>query len=111
MVAELLPAEPEALGLAALVLLARSRDAARLDEAGAMVPLSQQGPERWDRARIAHCAELSRPKAFEPHVEHVMTIAGRLNGVPQPIAIKRPADPIGERHHVNRRGRRFRSTA
>lgn len=58
MVAELLPAEPEALGLAALVLLARSRDAARLDEAGAMVPLSQQDPARWDRARIAQARAL-----------------------------------------------------
>lgn len=52
LVAELLPGEPEALGLAALVLLARSRAAARLDGEGAMVPLSQQDPALWDRARI-----------------------------------------------------------
>lgn len=52
LVAELLPQEPEALGLAALVLLARARSAARLDAAGAMVPLSQQDVERWDYARI-----------------------------------------------------------
>lgn len=52
LVAELLPDEPEALGLAALVLLARSRHAARLDEEGAMVPLSQQDVRRWDPARI-----------------------------------------------------------
>ena len=52
LVAELLPQEPEALGLAALVLLARSRAAARLDAEGAMVPLSQQDTERWDYARI-----------------------------------------------------------
>jgi RNA polymerase sigma-70 factor (ECF subfamily) len=51
LVAELLPDEPEALGLAALVLLARSRRAARLDDAGAMVPLSQQDVGRWDYAR------------------------------------------------------------
>lgn len=52
LVAELLPQEPEALGLAALVLLARSRNAARLDAQGAMVPLSQQDPRLWDFARI-----------------------------------------------------------
>lgn len=52
LVAELLPQEPEALGLAALVLLARSRQAARIDGAGAMVPLSQQDPALWDVARI-----------------------------------------------------------
>lgn len=53
LVAELLPGEPEALGLAALVLLARSRAGARLDGAGAMVPLSQQDTAKWDYARIA----------------------------------------------------------
>lgn len=53
LVAELLPGEPEALGLAALVLLARSRAAARLDARGAMVPLSQQDPRGWDMGRIA----------------------------------------------------------
>ena len=52
MVAELLPKEPEALGLAALVWLARSREAARVDDDGAMVPLSQQDPARWDREAI-----------------------------------------------------------
>ncbi|RNJ63161.1 MAG: RNA polymerase subunit sigma-24 [Porphyrobacter sp. IPPAS B-1204] len=52
MVADLLPQEPEALGLAALVLLARSRAAARLDGEGAMVPLSQQEVRLWDFARI-----------------------------------------------------------
>ncbi|WP_234029498.1 RNA polymerase sigma factor [Erythrobacter sp. THAF29] len=48
MIAELLPEEPEALGLAALIMLARSREAARLDEIGAMIPLSQQDTGRWD---------------------------------------------------------------
>ncbi len=52
LVAELLPGEPEALGLAALVLLARSRTGARLDAGGAMVPLSQQDTRLWDYARI-----------------------------------------------------------
>jgi RNA polymerase sigma-70 factor (ECF subfamily) len=52
MVAELVPEEPEALGLAALVLLARSRAGSRLDAEGAMVPLSQQDVARWDYARI-----------------------------------------------------------
>lgn len=52
LVAEILPEEPEALGLAALVLLARSRAGARVDGAGAMVPLSQQDCALWDYARI-----------------------------------------------------------
>ena len=58
LVAELLPGEPEALGLAALVLLARSRAAARVDGEGAMVPLSQQDCSQWDLARIGRAREL-----------------------------------------------------
>ena len=58
LVAELLPHEPEALGLAALVLLAQSRAGARLDDHGAMVPLSQQDCARWDSRRINHARAL-----------------------------------------------------
>lgn len=58
LVAELLPQEPEALGLAALVLLARSRAGARLDSAGAMVPLSQQATAQWDYDRIEQARRL-----------------------------------------------------
>ncbi|KWV93139.1 RNA polymerase sigma factor [Erythrobacter sp. YT30] len=52
MLAELCPDEPEALGLAALVLLARSRENARVDGGGAMVPLSEQDAQLWDGKRI-----------------------------------------------------------
>ena len=45
--AELLPSEPEALALAAMVRFAEARRPARLDEHGAMVPLSEQEPELW----------------------------------------------------------------
>ncbi len=58
MVAELLPQEPEALGLATLIYLARSREAARLDAAGAMVPLSQQDVSQWDRVAIQQARDL-----------------------------------------------------
>lgn len=55
--AELLPDEPEVLGLAALVWLARSREAARVDEVGAMVPLSQQDTAKWDMAGIGQARD------------------------------------------------------
>lgn len=58
LVAELLPQEPEALGLAALVPLARSRKGARLDGEGAMVPLSQQDVTRWSYSRIEYAQGL-----------------------------------------------------
>jgi RNA polymerase sigma-70 factor (ECF subfamily) len=50
--AELLPQEPEALALAALVRYAEARRPARLDELGAMVPLSEQDPALWRRPQI-----------------------------------------------------------
>ena len=49
---ELLPTDPEVLGFAAMVSLARSREGARMDASGAMIPLSQQDTTLWDRAAI-----------------------------------------------------------
>ena len=49
----LMPTEPEAHALAALMLLHDSRRAARVDEAGALVPLEDQDRRRWDNGRIA----------------------------------------------------------
>ncbi len=50
--AELLPEEPEALGLAALISLSLARRPAR-GTAGEFVPLDAQDPSRWDRELIA----------------------------------------------------------
>ncbi len=52
-VAGLLPREPEALGLLALMLYAESRRAARRDANGTYVPLGDQEPRHWDGALIA----------------------------------------------------------
>src|SRR5579871_1149613 len=56
LVASLLPDEPEALGLLALMLHAEARRAARRDGSGGFVPLDQQDPARWD-ASLAGEAE------------------------------------------------------
>lgn len=56
MLAELLPNDPEVLGLAALVHLAESRRGARVDAGGCMIPLSEQDTARWDAALIATAA-------------------------------------------------------
>ncbi len=49
---ELAPAEPEALGLLALMLHAQARRAARRTKAGNFVPLADQDPNAWDVALI-----------------------------------------------------------
>lgn len=49
----LLPDEPEARGLLALMLLHEARAAARTDAAGDLVPLDEQDRTAWDRDLIA----------------------------------------------------------
>ena len=49
----LFPAEPEIMGLAALLLLQNARAPARFDAQGAIVLLEDQDRTRWDRAMIA----------------------------------------------------------
>jgi RNA polymerase sigma-70 factor (ECF subfamily) len=51
--AELMPDEPEALGLLALLLVQDSRRAARVDGAGDLVLLADQDRGGWDRDEIA----------------------------------------------------------
>ncbi|MGA2210282.1 MAG: RNA polymerase sigma factor [Acidimicrobiales bacterium] len=50
--ARLMPDEPEALGLLALMLLHDGRRASRVDAAGDLVPLEEQDRTAWDAAAI-----------------------------------------------------------
>jgi RNA polymerase sigma factor (sigma-70 family) len=62
--AELMPREPEVLGLLALMELQASRAAARTDADGNLVLLEDQDRSRWDQARIARglaCLERAGP--------------------------------------------------
>jgi RNA polymerase sigma-70 factor, ECF subfamily len=68
----LMPDEPEALGLLALMLLHDARSAARVDAAGDLVVLTQQDRGLWDTAAIAEgqqlleaAARLDRPGPFQ----------------------------------------------
>ena len=56
LIAVLMPDEPEALGLLALMLHAQARRAARRDAQGGYVPLAEQDPALWD-ARLINEAE------------------------------------------------------
>jgi RNA polymerase sigma-70 factor (ECF subfamily) len=60
MLAELLPDEPEALGLAALVCLSESRRPARRTSGGEFVPLDEQDTRLWDSAMIERGEALLR---------------------------------------------------
>ena len=60
LIVELLPNEPEALGLLALMLYSEARRAARRNERGDFVPLAKQDPSRWDRRLIDEAETLLR---------------------------------------------------
>jgi RNA polymerase sigma-70 factor (ECF subfamily) len=53
LVASLMPEEPEAKGMLALMFHAEARRAARRDTAGAYVPLEEQDTTCWDASQIA----------------------------------------------------------
>jgi RNA polymerase sigma-70 factor (ECF subfamily) len=57
-VVELLPEEPEALGLLSLMLYAGARRAARRSAAGGYVPLSEQDPALWDAVALDEAEQL-----------------------------------------------------
>ena len=71
-VVALMPEEPEALGLLALLLLNEARRAARTGPDGSFVLLAEQERSRWDRTLIAEgqalvrrCLELNRPGPYQ----------------------------------------------
>jgi RNA polymerase sigma-70 factor (ECF subfamily) len=58
LVASLLPQEPEALGLLALMLHAEARRGARRNARGDYVPLAEQDPQSWDAGLIEEAEAL-----------------------------------------------------
>lgn len=58
LVAALLPAQGEALGLAALMLYAHARRDARRDASGGYVPLAEQDTARWDAPMLEEAEAL-----------------------------------------------------
>ncbi|MCX4510164.1 RNA polymerase sigma factor [Streptomyces sp. NBC_01619] len=69
---ELMPDEPEAMGLLALMLLVESRRATRTGPDGRLVLLTDQDRTRWDRdlvaegqALVRRCLRLGRPGPYQ----------------------------------------------
>ena len=67
----LMPGEPEVMGLLALMQLHHARSAARCTAQGDLVPLEEQDRTRWDRQAIAEGAALAeaalRQRGFGPY--------------------------------------------
>ena len=60
LLADLMPDEPEAVGLLALMLLTEARRPARIAPDGSLVRLADQDRSQWDRGRIAEGKALVR---------------------------------------------------
>ncbi|MFB6850725.1 RNA polymerase sigma factor [Streptomyces sp. NPDC056373] len=72
LLAELMPDEPEATGLLALMLLVESRRDARESDRGALVPLPEQDRNRWNRdlitegqSLVRRCLRRNRPGPYQ----------------------------------------------
>jgi RNA polymerase sigma-70 factor (ECF subfamily) len=72
LLAELMPDEPEVIGLLALMLLVESRRAARTTPDGDLVPLAEQDRSRWDRelaaegrALVRQCLRRNQPGPYQ----------------------------------------------
>ena len=87
LLAELMPDEPEALGLLALMLLTELRRAARTSADGTLVLLADQDRARWDRVLIAEgqaivrqCLRRNQPGPYQIQAAisavHSDTVAG-----------------------------------
>jgi RNA polymerase sigma-70 factor (ECF subfamily) len=86
LLAELMPDQPEVLGLLAMLLLLEARRATRVDATGALVLLPDQDRSRWDRALIDEGHALVRaclrrghpgPYQFQAAINAVHTDAAR----------------------------------
>lgn len=69
---ELMPDEPEVMGLLALMLLTEARRPARVDRDGLLVPLDEQDRRRWDtdlvaegRSLLRRCLRMARPGPYQ----------------------------------------------
>jgi RNA polymerase sigma-70 factor (ECF subfamily) len=89
LVVDLLPDEPEAKGMLALILYAEARRSARRRKDGVFVPLDEQDVTRWDRAgliaaeRLLHAASEAGPSGryqIEAAIQSAH-VARRLGGI------------------------------
>jgi predicted RNA polymerase sigma factor len=95
--AELVPDEPEVLGLAALVCLSEARRQARRDADGCFVPLDEQDPSGWDRELLTRGEELlmrahgqGRPGRFQYEAAIQSAHSRRAFGPPvDPVTLRK----------------------
>jgi RNA polymerase sigma-70 factor, ECF subfamily len=87
-IAELMPDEPEALGLQALLLAHHARRDARVDATGALVLLDEQDRTRWDWQAIGQATRLAtRALRLGPPGRYVLQAAIAVEHSRAPTAV------------------------
>jgi RNA polymerase sigma-70 factor (ECF subfamily) len=95
MIAELMPDEPEALGLQALLLAHDARRDARVDSSGALVLLDEQDRTRWEADTIAQATLLAaRALRLGPPGRYVLQAAIAVEHTAAPTAAQTRWDRI-----------------
>jgi RNA polymerase sigma-70 factor (ECF subfamily) len=89
--ADLLPDEPEVLGLAALTCLSEARRPARRAEDGCFVPLEEQDVTRWDPAMISR-GEALLVRAYAQHRPGRFQYEAAIQSVHCSRVSRRPVD-------------------
>jgi RNA polymerase sigma-70 factor (ECF subfamily) len=79
LVVQLMPDDPEARGLLALLLFHQARASTRVSADGVLIPLEEQDRDRWDRGLIARGLEemvrAARREQFGPYLLQAMIAA------------------------------------
>ena len=126
LVVSLMPEEPEAKGMLALMLYAEARRAARRDATGAYVPLEEQDATLWDDGQIAVAEGLLREASRSGptgryqleaaiqsahtarRVDGTIELAGRRPTLRSPVGADRVAGGDAQSRRCARRSRRAR---
>jgi RNA polymerase sigma-70 factor, ECF subfamily len=94
LLAELLPDEPEAAGLAALMCITQARQATRVQQ-GALVPLPHQDHTQWDRALLRNGSNWLRQAASHKRMGRY-----QLEAAIQQSHVSRLQDNIANWSHI-----------
>ncbi len=92
LVRALLPADGEVAGLLALMLLTEARRAARVSDAGELVPLAEQDRDGWDRDLIAEGHALVRARLASGEAPGRYQVLAAINAVHTDAADVRDTD-------------------
>lgn len=105
-VASLLPDQPEARGLLALLLFIHARRDARRDERGAYVSLDEQDTALWDKAQIEAAEQMLFAASASGPRDAAASRSGEWRRHSRPLRSSLRVEPVAGRRAQSRNGQR-----